>query len=129
MPRKTAAKPSAWVWWAGRKQEVSGQDAGAVVLGLVGEDLAAPFSHALYLFRPDSQRSICIGKRNSKQLYSIHGGSPARPARRSFRPKPGAGVLLSCRGKEGQPSLGCVPQRLAEFTWIQVAGPLCLGGL
>ena len=37
----------------------------------VGEDLAAPFSHALHLFRPDPQRSICIGKRNSEQLERV----------------------------------------------------------
>lgn len=37
----------------------------------VGEDLAAPFSHALHLFRPDPQRSICIGKRNSEQLARV----------------------------------------------------------
>lgn len=29
-------------------------------------NLGAPFSHALHLFRPDPQRSICIGKRNSE---------------------------------------------------------------
>lgn len=32
------------------------------------EDLIAPFSHAIYLFRPDPQRSICIGKRNSERF-------------------------------------------------------------
>lgn len=40
--------------------------------GSVGEeDLAAPFSHALHLFRPDPQRSICIGKRNSEQRAPV----------------------------------------------------------
>lgn len=33
---------------------------------LVQGNLGAPFSHALHLFRPDPQRSICIGKRNSE---------------------------------------------------------------
>lgn len=32
------------------------------------ENLVAPFSHALHLFRPDPQRSICIGKRNHERL-------------------------------------------------------------
>lgn len=45
------------------------QDASAMAgSGAGGEDLIAPFSHAIYLFRPDPQRSICIGKRNSEQF-------------------------------------------------------------
>lgn len=33
------------------------------------EDLVTPFSHALHLFRPDPQRSICIGKRNHETRW------------------------------------------------------------
>lgn len=57
--------------------------------GSVGEeDLAAPFSHALHLFRPDPQRSICIGKRNSKQrapVLVLGEGPGERPAGEVWR--------------------------------------------
>lgn len=43
-----------------------------LIMTLGGEDLTAPFSHALYLFRQDPQRSICIGKRNSQRECTGH---------------------------------------------------------
>lgn len=43
-----------------------------MLMTLGGEDLTAPFSHALYLFRQDPQRSICIGKRNSQRECTGH---------------------------------------------------------
>lgn len=45
------------------------------------EDLVTPFSHALHLFRPDPQRSICIGKRNHETRWRRRLGRGGRPAR------------------------------------------------
>lgn len=42
--------------------------------------LVAPFSHALHLFRPDPQRSICIGKRNHERLRAPGRGRPSGEA-------------------------------------------------
>lgn len=41
-------------------------------------NLVAPFSHALHLFRPDPQRSICIGKRNHERLRAPGQGAAVR---------------------------------------------------
>lgn len=45
------------------------------------EDLVTPFSHALHLFRPDPQRSICIGKRNHETRWRRRLGPGGRSAR------------------------------------------------
>lgn len=54
------------------------------------ENLVAPFSHALHLFRPDPQRSICIGKRNHERLWVAAGPQGGRPGEDPAGPAGGA---------------------------------------
>lgn len=91
------------------------------------EDLVTPFSHALHLFRPDPQRSICIGKRNHETRWRRRLGRGGRPARllrgrqEGLRKRGGGPVAVSLsltwscsRSGPGQPARRAEPESTEE---------------